>query len=105
MTDSNIIPKENWSVLSETDNTVFFKSKRHEVAFYFKNFNPGFHAYLGIRKIHLVDKKKARLLKKEYLKVFTPDANINSDEIPSLNYSEITKDIESAFKIITGGLL
>ncbi len=105
MCKNNVVINNKWEILSDTENTFLFKSKKHEILFYFKNFDNKFYGYLGIKKVHLVDKNKARLLKKEYLKIFSPDKNINKNNIDfDFNYNEACSYIEMAFKKITEGL-
>lgn len=90
-------------LLSETEHTDYFRSREHEIAFYFKVNNAFFDKNLGIKKIHVVNLGKAKELKNFYLRMFHPDRKINSDS--GLDYDEVCKDIDATFHRVSGGKL
>ncbi|MCP1273192.1 hypothetical protein NKW43_05770 [Gluconobacter albidus] len=95
--------KEENDLLEETKYTRFFKNRLYEIAFYFEMQNAAFDAMLGVKPVHSKDMKKCAELRKRYLAMFHPDANINSDL--DLDFTEVTKNIESYFKTLSGGKL
>ncbi|WP_323939738.1 hypothetical protein [Aeromonas caviae] len=88
---------------SENDYSKYFKSKEHELAFYLKINNQAFDKYLGIKKIHMIDVRKAKELKNEYLRIFHPDRKKGVDN--GLNYDDICADISTIFHRVSGGKL
>lgn len=89
--------------LKETENTKYFQSKEHEIAFYFKMNIKDFDLHLGIKQVHAKDVKKAKELKNLYLRMFHPDRKQDSDS--NLNYDEICVDINFTFQRVTSGKL
>jgi hypothetical protein len=96
------LSKKN-ALLLETEHTSYFRSRKHEMAFYFKINNVVFDKNLGIKRIHLVNLEKARELKNYYLGIFHPDHNKDSDS--GLNYDEVCADISATFYRVSGGKL
>lgn len=84
-------------ILEDHKYTRLFKSRLHEIAFYFEINDSKFDLELEILPIHKVDKNRAVLLKREFLKIFHPDKNKNSED---LDFNKICVDIESTFKRI-----
>lgn len=105
MDSTEVIPAVpiKFDPLKETENTKYFRSKEHEIAFYFKMNIKDFDLHLGIKQVHAVDVKKARELKNTYLRIFHPDRKHGSDS--GLNYDEICADINLTFKRVTSGKL
>lgn len=101
--DLNLESNKSDLLLKDGEFTKFFKSKRHELAFFFKVNNAAFDSQLGIKKIHTVDKVKANTLKSSYLRIFHPDQNINSDL--DLDLDDVCSDIASTFTRVTSGKL
>lgn len=99
--ESGIINKN--SLLKDGENTCYFKNRIHEIAFYFKENNQIFDKYLGIKKVHMIDKKKANDLRKIYLSIFHPDKNINIEN--DIDFNKVCEDINNVFKRLTGGEL
>lgn len=97
----NKIEKNDLS--AETEYTRFFKNRLYEIAFYFEVQNPAFDAMLGVKPVHSKDMKKCAELRTRYLVMFHPDAHINSDI--DLDFNEVTKNIGSYFKTLSGGKL
>ncbi|HIH8979756.1 TPA: hypothetical protein ACYUTM_004917 [Serratia marcescens] len=91
------------SLLEDGENTCYFKNRIHEIAFYFKENNQIFDKYLGIKKVHIVDKRKANDLRKIYLNIFHPDKNVNVEN--DINFNKVCDDINNVFKRLTGGEL
>lgn len=83
--------------------TNLFKSIMHEMVFYFEINMPQFDQYLGISRIHMVDKKKASELKKVYFSIFHPDLHLGSDD-KEINYNEVMSNISNYFDRVCGGL-
>lgn len=90
-------------LLADSENTSYFQSKKHEIAFYFKMNNVNFDKYLGIKKIHMTDLSKAKELKNSYIRIFHPDSNVNSTS--ELNFTEICQDINNTFHRVSSGKL
>ena len=90
-------------LLTEIEHTDYFRSREHEIAFYFKINNVIFDAKLGIKKMHLVDLEKARELRNYYLRMFHPDRKVTNDS--GLNYDEVCADINATFHRVSGGKL
>lgn len=90
-------------LLQESDNTGYFKSKEHEIAFYFKLNHPEFDIRLGIKRVHQLDVEKARELRKVYLSMFHSDTN--EDSASGLSCDEICADINAVFYRVSGGKL
>jgi len=89
-------------LLEDQPLTHYFSSRLHEMAFYFKANNTKFDKYLGVTAIHKADPIKAKELKKTYLKIFHPDANLK-EETPDLDFNEICQDIDIYFHRVSGG--
>lgn len=89
--------------LKEGTNTPYFKSRLHELAFYFSTNNPQFDTLLGIKPIHKINHEKARDLRKIYLHIFHPEKNIISDS--DLDFKKISMEINAVFHRVTGGIL
>ena len=100
--EGSIITNKN-SLLKDGENTCYFKNRIHEIAFYFKENNQIFDKYLGINKVHMIDKKKANDLRKIYLSIFHPDKNINVEN--DIDFNKVCEDINNVFKRLTGGEL
>lgn len=99
--DKDKHPNNNNLLLMKSECTGYFKSREHEIAFYFKTNSSIFDKYLGIKKIHMIDKSKAKELKNSYLRLFHPDRKkgINTD----LDYDDVCADINATFHRISGG--
>ena len=83
--------------------TNLFKSIIHEMVFYFEINMPQFDQYLGISRIHMVDKEKAFELRKVYFSMFHPDLHLGSDD-KEINYKEVMSNISNYFDRVCGGL-
>lgn len=83
--------------------TNLFKSIMHEMVFYFGVNMPQFDQYLGISRVHMVDKEKAIELRKVYFSMFHPDLHLNSDD-EEINYKEVMANIRAYFDRVCGGL-
>ncbi|MGC0916158.1 hypothetical protein [Pantoea agglomerans] len=83
--------------------TNLFKSIMHEMAFYFDLNMPQFDKYLGISKVHMVDKEKALELRKVYFSMFHPDLHIGSDN-EEINCNEVMANIRAYFDRVCGAL-
>lgn len=118
-----------WDILnSSTENTIFFKSRIHELIFYFKNNINKFDPLLGIKPIHYYKTNRADELKKIYLSIFHSDTkmylldsffsnnNLGNSKIESIesidakkeleliDFNKIGMDIELLFERVKGGL-
>ncbi len=51
----------------------FFITEKHKLAFMLLNYNPVFDKELGIKRLHYLDKDKAREWRNRYIKIFHPD--------------------------------
>ncbi|VXC19776.1 conserved hypothetical protein [Pseudomonas sp. 8BK] len=96
-------PIKKSTLLKNSEYSGYFQTKEHELAFYFKINNSAFDKLLGIKRIHMVDVKKANELKKTYLSLFHPDRKKNTNT--GLDYNEICADINTTFHRVSGGKL
>lgn len=111
--DTNVLESKNKTdndrvkaILNATsDNTQYFKTRVHEIAFYFSIAidNPIFDTELGIKRVHQKDVEKARSLKKSYQKCLHPDKNIKDDS--GVDFNELSANIAKVFFRVSGGKL
>jgi hypothetical protein len=91
-------------ILEDDIYTPFFKSKKHQLAYYFEMNSDGrFDKQLGVRKIHMVNLKKARELRRFYLSIFQSNKNPELD--CDVNCSSVCANIEEMFRRVSGGKL
>lgn len=93
--------KDEDLILDSKIRTHLFKSRKHEVVFYFEINQPFFDSELGIKIIHIKDVMKARELRRFYLNIFHPEKNKDTD----FDYKKASKDINTYFRRVTGGKL
>ncbi|MEQ9970321.1 hypothetical protein ABRP72_14215 [Pectobacterium carotovorum] len=99
---NNTLPdKEKNPLLKSKSRTHLFKSRMHEIAFYFEVNQSIFDQELDIKRIHTKDTAKAKKLRRDYLNLFHPDKNNDTD----FDYERISKDITNLFFRVTGGKL
>lgn len=99
--DKNEDPNKRITLLKNTEYSNYFKNREQEIAFYFKINNVIFDKYLGIKKIHMTDMRKAKELKNAYLRMFHPDRKAQDES--GVNYNEISADIDATFHRVSGG--
>jgi hypothetical protein len=93
---------------NDGENTAYFKSRLHELAFYFsqaaQHQTSIFDGPLYIGKVHGIDPQKARELRKIYLSLFH---NSKFDELmkKEIDGEQVNKDIAETFSIVTNGKL
>ncbi len=61
------------NIKSEKSNSEFFVSEKHKLAYMFIHYNACFNEELGIKRVHYIDKDKAKLWRNQYIKLFHPD--------------------------------
>lgn len=93
--------KDEYHLLDSKSRTHLFKSRKHEVVFYFEINQPFFDSELGIKRVHTKDVMKARELRRAYLNFFHPEKNKDTE----FDYKQISKDINALFRRVTGGKL
>ncbi|HBC3413547.1 hypothetical protein P3647_10855 [Vibrio parahaemolyticus] len=88
-----------------SDNTQYFKTRLHEIAFYFSiaHSNPIFDKELGIKRVHQKDVEKARSLKKAYRECLHPDKHIEDNS--GVDFDELSGNVEQVFFRVSGGKL
>lgn len=101
---------------SKTNNTDFFKSRIHELIFYFQTNTAEFDKFIGLKKIHYYKKSRADNLEKLYLSIFHPDKKPylikeikQMDEkiaidLNNIDFNIVCSQIKLLFKRVTGGL-
>ena len=93
---------------NDSQDTVYFKSRLHELAFYFsqaaQHKTSLFDRPLYIGKVHGIDPEKARELRKIYLSLFHSS---KFDELmkKGIDGEVVNKDITGTFAIVTKGKL
>ena len=83
-------------------NTIFFKSRLHERLFYLKVNDPQYDPFLGITRMHKIDRQAAIRLEKRYFAVFREAQNSGFNDI--INFKNLYECIESVFFRVYGGL-
>jgi len=88
-----------------SDKTLHFKSRLHEIAFYFSlaDTHTIFDDELGIRRVHQKDVKKARSLRNAYLAYFHPDKQM--EDSMDIDFNILSSDVGSTFNRVSGGKL
>lgn len=96
-------------ILSNGENTHFFLSRLHELAFYFsdsaKKENSNYDEELNITPLHIVKTEKARELRKAYLSVFNSTTRADVALATGIDFKKVEQDISKTFLIVTRGKL
>lgn len=96
-------------ILSDGNNTQFFISRLHELAFYFRDTAEKGHSNyddeLNITPLHVIKVDKARELRKVYLSIFNSTVNKDIEKDIRLNFEKIEEDISQTFRVVTRGKL
>lgn len=93
--------KDKNPLLKDKERTHLFKSRIHELVFYFDVNQPIFDKELDIKRIHTKDIIKAKQLRRDYLNIFHPDKNKDNN----FDYEKVSQDIMKLFFRVTGGKL
>ncbi|HCE2390631.1 TPA: hypothetical protein NKP06_004586 [Vibrio parahaemolyticus] len=96
-------------ILSNGNNTQFFISRLHELAFYFSDTAKKGHSYyddeLNITELHIIKVEKARELRKIYLSIFNSTVNKDSENNIGIDFKKVEEDISQTFRVVTRGKL
>lgn len=96
-------------ILSKGENTHFFLSRLHELAFYFsdsaKKEHSNYDEELHITPLHIIKIEKARELRKIYLSIFNSTVRADIAKTVGIDFKRVEQDISKTFQFVTRGKL
>lgn len=107
--ENSNLSKIREEILSNGENTCFFLSRLHELAFYFsdsaKKEHSNYDEELKITPLHVIKTEKARELRKAYLSIFNSTTRADVALAIGIDFKKVEQNISKTFLFVTRGKL